>query len=454
MYHNAYSRAFLLLIVTLLIFPTLRASAQDSAVLDEIVAVVGDDIILRSEVNGLVLSFVNQQGIDYTEELWREALNQIVDDKVIAIHAERDTTIIVGDDQIEQTLDQRINQMASQLPGGMGQIEEVYGKTIVELKADLREDFREQLAGEQLRSRKLFGIDITPSEVESWFDQFPTDSLPTIETTVRLSHIVKFPEVSDVARQDAEEIIASIRNLVVNGERTIEEMADLQSEDPGSRGRGGRYEASRLDELVPEFAAVAARMPIGEYSQIFETQFGLHFLRVNERRGEVVDYNHILIAFDESKFDPTNAIEELGVLRDSLSTSNIPFELLAKRHSEDEFSSIQGGRVTDPRSGERNLFLQNLGFTWRRTIDTLDVGEISMPAEVELLNGRRAWHIVRVQDLTPTHQVSLQTDYPLIRNLALREKQARLMEGWVKELRQTVYIEERIPTDLSSLSVN
>jgi len=220
-------------------------------------------------------------------------------------------------------------------------------------------------------------------------------------------------------------------------------MAILFSDDPGSAESGGLYEGTELSKLVPTFAAVASRSVIGIYSHIFETEFGLHFLRVNERRGDVIDYNHILIAFDPRKFDDSVAIERLTVLRDSILTTDANFAAVARNESEDDFSKVRGGWVVDPNTGERDLFLENLGGLWQTTLLPMKVGDISEPSEVTLRDGSRAFHIVLLQKQVPSHVVDLETDYVLIEGRALQDKQARILQAWMEELKEDVYIDYR-----------
>ena len=435
-----------LLLTTILLTAALlqpgKAQAQDGQVLDEIVAVVGDYIILQSDVDGMVLGVINQQQLPWSEDLWSEALEQLINEKVLVVHAKRDTNIVVTDQQVDQMLDARLDQIQQQV-GGQARLEELYGKSLLEFKADLKEDYRDQLLADELRRQKIGGIKATPSDVRAWFDEIPTDSLPTIPDLVRVSHIVKLPEVTQEARDEAMEIISTIRDSVVAGVSTIEDMARAFSDDPGSAANGGLYEDMGLDEVVPEFAAVASRSPFGMYSRIFETQFGLHFLRVNARRGDRIDYNHILISFDDRKVDDAPAVARLEVLRDSIMTGGASFEALAREESEEDLSKAQGGRVTDPASGERNLYLEALGGLWQRTLATLDPGDISQPSEVVLLDGRRAWHVVRLDERIASHRVDIENDYELIEQRALQDKQARVMEEWMQELRQSVYLDYR-----------
>ena len=438
---TSFARLSAIIACVLLLLPS-AVKAQDEKVLDEIVAVVGSNIILQSEVDGTLMGLITQQQLAYSEELWNTVLNQLINEKVLVIHAKRDTNLVVTDQEVEQMLTSRINGMQAQM-GGQARLEEAYGKSVIEIKAEFREDFRDQILAENFRNQKLRSIKATPSDVEAWFDLFPTDSLPSLPDMVRVSHLVRMPIVTQEARDEAMEIISAIRDSVVAGVIDMENMAELFSDDPGSAEQGGLYEDMSLGEVVPEFAAMAARSVIGAYSRIFETKFVLHFLRVNARRGDKIDYNHILIGFDERKVDPAPSIAFLNTMRDSVMTSSTTFTTLAAQHSEEEVSKARGGRVADPKTGERNLYLEALGALWQRTLLPMQVGEISEPSEVQLIDGRRAFHIVKLESRIPAHRVDITTDYKLISERALEFKQAEEMEKWLTSLKSSVYIDLR-----------
>lgn len=430
------------------------AHAQDRQMVDRLAAIVGDDIILKSEVDQLVMQQTQQQDLSYSDELWMEALEQLIDQKLLAEKARRDTTITVSDQQLSNQLDRRLDQMVEQA-GGERQLEQAYGKSILEIKETFREDFRDQILAQQLRQRRMQEIDITPSEVRQWFEEIPTDSLPDLPETVRLSHIVRYPKPTEAARQQAEDLITSIRDSIVNGEASFEAMARQFSDDSGTASSGGRLSGVNLDDLVPEFAAIVSRTPEGEVSQVFynENHNGYHIVRVNSESGSTVDLNHILIRVDPEESDDEAAISYLEAVRDTLvSNEDVPFELMARRHSEEDRSAQNGGRVTDPQSGTRDLVLEALGPSWQRTIQQLDPGEISEPTQVELLDGDRAYHIVRLERRTPAHRANLETDYERIRQLALQEKRNRKMNEWLDQLREEVYVDVRISeTDLTAM---
>ena len=436
------SAAFFLVYAALAPWAISAARAQEGDVIDEIVAVVSDQIVLKSEVDAVVANYLQQQQIPYSEALWLDALNELIGQEILKVAARRDTNITIQEEQVDQALDQRIEFMASQV-GGEELLEELYGRSIVRIRADLRDELRDQLLADQLRQSKIQNIRITPTEAEEWFHQFAADSLPVIPHVVRLNHIVRYPELTEKAREEAREIIAAIRDSIETGTGTFEDMARRFSEDPGSASVGGRIENTNLGDLVPEFGAVASRNPIGETSQVFESPFGYHVVRVNDRRGEIVDFNHILIRIDDSEIDPSETIAFLTAVRDSAQRLDVPFERLAKQHSQEESTAQLGGRVVDPRSGERDLVRDNLGPFWLDTLDTLQVGEISLPTPVQLESPRQAYHIVQLVFSQEEHTVSLETDYERIEQFALQEKRAEWMQDYIDGLREDIYVDLR-----------
>jgi peptidyl-prolyl cis-trans isomerase SurA len=430
--------------------PSAQSSpTTDGRVVDRIAAVVGDDIVLQSDVDQLVSQMVQQRNASYSDQMWMQALNQLIDQKILAEKARRDTTITVSDTQLQSQLNARIKQLTKQA-GGKEALEKAYGKSIIELKETFKQDFRDQLLAEQLRRKRMQNIEITPSEVKQWFERIPQDSLPRLPKTVRLAHVVRYPKPNQSAKQQAKDMISTLRDSIVNKGASFEAMAKQFSDDSGTASDGGRLSDVSLDELVPEFAAIASRTPVGKVSQVFynDQHNGYHILRVNSREGGKVDLNHILIRVDQSGNDASAAKQYLSAVRDTLTKyEEVTFALMAKRHSEETESAQNGGRVTDPRSGSRDLVLRALGPSWKRTINSLEIGDISKPTKVQLLNGEEAFHIVKLQDRTPAHRVNLEQDYDRIRQYALQDKRQRKMNNWLDELREEIYVDIRITED-------
>ena len=442
---------FGLLLAASLLVPT-EALAQQKTI-DRIAAVIGDEIILTSEVDQLVRQQTQRGQMSYSDELWMQSLQDLVDQKILAEKARRDTTLTLSEQQVSSQLDARVEQMA-QRAGGEKKLEKIYGKSILEIKETFRTDFRSQLLAQRLRQRRMQKINITPSEVRQWFEEIPTDSLPDLPKTVRLSQIVRYPKPTDKAKQEAQQLISTIRDSIVNGGASFAAMAQQFSDDSGTASAGGTLGDVNLDQLVPEFSAVATRTPIGEVSQAFynESQEGYHILRVNSKSGNTVNLDHILIKVGPGGTNVQRIKNRLSSIRDSILHHDAPFELMARRYSEEDRSAENGGRVTDPQSGTRDLVLDALNPSWRRTIKDLEEGEISKPAEVKLLNGDQAYHIVRLDRRTPAHQANLEMDYERIRRLALQDKRNRKMREWIDDLRDEVYVDIRVSKDdLSAL---
>ena len=451
---NTAFRSWSLLLLTALLVGSayLPTSAHAQQTLDRIAAVVGDQIILTSEVDQMVRRRVQQSQQSYSDALWMQALQDLVDQKILSEKARRDTTLTVSDQQVSNQLDLQIKRMAERA-GGEEELERVYGKSILEIKETFRSDFRNQILAQRLRQRRMQKIDITPSEVRQWFQEIPQDSLPTLPKTVRLSQIVRYPKATENAKQQALQLIATVRDSIVNGGASFEDMA-RQFSDHTTASSGGRLGDINLDQLVPEFAAVATRTPVGDISQVFynENQEGFHILRVNSRSGSTVNLNHILIKVGPGGTNEQKVKSFLQTVRDSILNHGMAFELMARRHSEEDRSAQNGGRVTDPQSGTRDLVLKALNPSWRRTIQDLDTGEISQPTQVKLLNGDQAYHIVRLDRRTPSHRVNLEMDYERIRQLALQDKRNRKMREWTSQLRDEVYVDIRVTEDdLASL---
>lgn len=427
----------LLLALSAIVLFAPATAAQPVGQVDGIVAVVGSNVILRSDVEALALQL--SRGGAVTDAVRRQALDDLITQEVLVEHAKRDTTVIVTPDEVTEALDQRTEALIAQV-GGEEQVIQLYGKSVAQLREDFRKQVQNQLLAQTLQRRKYFQVRITPQEVREWFSAIPADSIPEVPNLVRVANIVQFPDVDQSARDEARATIDAIRDSIATGAETIENLAQRYSDDPGSATRGGRYASVNIRDLVPEFGAIAATLNPDELSQVFETQFGYHVMRLNNRVGDVVDFNHVLIRIDQSRTDPTEALATLEMVRDSVLTGGASFALMAKEFSEDETSAARGGNVTVPQSGDRDLRYDALSPAWKQTLDTLEVGEISQPANVELLDGREAYQIVLLQRRTPAHPMTLADDYALIEEFALQDKRQQVMSEWVEELRESVYV--------------
>lgn len=440
------------LIFTFLLLLPSWALAQEEISLDKIVAVVDGEIVLESEVNARVFQMLQRQQVEPTDELiaqlWSAAFNELIDQGVLLSHAKRDTTIKITDANVNQQLEQRISNIVAQI-GGEDKFELAYGKSVLQAKNDLQENIKHELMVQEFTQRKIQQITISPREVATWFKRIPTDSLPTIPELVRLAHIVRMPDIPKSAKDFSRNMATALRDSILTGRSTLEKLATKYTDDPGSKSTGGRGQA-RLGELVPEFAAVASTLSPGGISQVFETQFGMHIMRVNSLRGDFLDYSHILIKVSDRNANPTNAINFLKAVRDSIETQQIPFELMAKRHSQERSSADVGGYVIKSQDSTRDLVLESMSPRWRLTISKLEIDKLSEPVETELEDGRKAWHIVWLQKKKAAHRISLEDDFALIEEQALNDKRNRILAEWVQRLRKGVYIQTMIEDEPAS----
>jgi len=441
---------FVPLIFISFLFP-IQAHAQEAPMLaDRIVAHVNENIVLKSEIDQSVADYLRQaqvsgQNIEFSRELWFEFLESAINNYVLLEKAEIDS-ITVSDEQVNMQMDQRIRQLTAQA-GSEQALEQAFGKSIIQLRADFRENFREQMIANQVQQQKRSSITITRPEVEEFFNNIPTDSLPTIPEQVSLSQIVKIPPARGDAKERARKFAEQLRDSIVVHGKSIEELARRHSADRGSAQNGGLLPLMSLDELVPEYSAAASALQPGGISKVVETQFGFHVIQLNRRIGDRIETNHILITVNENELDEEYAINRLNTLRDSILTNpDVKFAQVARTESEDPNTANYGGKVFDPQTGDRLIALNRLDPSMYRIVLLMDEeGAISEPKSFTLQSqNQKAYRIVRLDKQVPEHVANLDQDYERIKNIALQQKQFRIMQNWLQELRNDIYIDYKI----------
>nr|BCX01261.1 MAG: peptidylprolyl isomerase [Bacteroidota bacterium] len=410
--------------------------------LDQIVAVVEDQPILRSEVDTRSFLYV-QSGYPYSAKLWEQALEELIRERILLIRAKEDTLVKVSEDQVERELEQRLNQLVRQL-GSEERVQQLYGKPLVQIKSEFREEVRNQLLIQEYQRLRLGTIRATRPEVEAWFRSIPEDSLPLIPTMVELAHIVAKPRVNPEARARALALAQALRDSLRQG-KDFAQLARRYSQDPGTAPEGGYLGEFHLSELIPEFAAAASALEPGQISEVVETPFGFHLIRLHEKRGDVIATSHILIRLSPEALDPGPAIEKLRALRDSILVHRRPFHEMARKYSEDPETAPLGGQILNPQTGQRSLPLEALDPLFRETVDTLQVGQISHPGPFQMLDGKLAYHIVWLQRRVEAHRANLEQDYPQLEQVFLAQKRQQVLEELVRQAARGIYVEIRIP---------
>lgn len=445
---NYFTPKLLLLFTLIFLTGTGAALSQQKQVADRIVAVVNDRIILKSDVDAEVQQYLQQaqasdQQISFSEDLWYSALQSMVDSNVMLEQAEIDS-VIVSDEMVNRAMDNRINQMVQQA-GSEEALERALGNSIIQIRADFRDQFREQMTTQQLQQQKMSSVEITRPEVRDFFNEIPESQLPTIPEQVELSQIVVTPPELEDARNEALRLAESLRDSIVVHGKDFEELARKYSDGP-SAPRGGLLPMMPLGDLVANYSAAASALDPGEISQVVRTDFGYHVIRLNKRQGDNIETNHILIEVDEAGVDEDFAINKLEALKDSVLNHGASFRELARRHSEDETTSSMGGRIMNRQTADRKMALSDLEPSLYRIALLLDEpGEISDPRPFTTpQTQRRSYRIVRLDNHYPEHVANLEDDYNRIRDIALQRKQMRVMNSWLEELREKIYVDIRI----------
>ena len=455
-YYRITPLSWILGFLCLAIFGVNDAYSQHSGKeADRIVAIVNDEIILKSEVDQELAQYIQQvrlqgQDISFSERLWKDALESMIDNKVMLIQAQKDS-VVVTNEQVNRQMDVRVQELIQQA-GSEAALERAFGKSVAELRREFREPFREQLVVSQLQSQVMGEVTITRPEVEAFFATFPEDSLPTIPEQVALSQIVLIPEISQDARQSALDQAKMVRERIMEGE-SFEEMAQEFSDGP-SAPRGGLIPMLPLSDLVSEYAAAASALQPGEISEVVETSFGFHVIRLNKKEGNRIETNNILISVDQATIDEQSTIDSLMTIRQNVMDGTYGFSDAARAYSDDEETSNAGGRLYNPQSGDRFYVLQTLDPSTYRTVLLLDnEGDISEPKPIVLpdANETQAYRIVRLDERIEEHTANLEQDYQRIEQIALQQKQTEELTIWLSEIRDNVYIEYiGVPEALSS----
>ena len=433
-------------LLLLLALPTM-AQNREPQVVDKVVAVVGKNIILQSDIENQYIQYRLQGMADGTgKEVRARILEDLLLQKLMLNQAEMDS-ITVTDDQVEAQMDQRIRYFVSRL-GSQEKMEEQFGKSMSEIKDEVRQAVKDQMLQEQVQMKIMENVIVTPKEVRNFYNDIPKDSLPTIQPSYEIVQIVKRPPVSIDEKLQVKDRLYQIRKRILDSESTFATMAVLYSEDPGSARQGGELGFAGKGVYATEFENVAFNLRDGEISDVVETQFGFHIIQLIERRGETINCRHILLTAKVPVEALEKAQNELDSVAKLVRNGEMTFEEACKKHSDDD-SKSNGGYLTNVGNGSNWLSLQdlqelensypeykNLAFV----ISRLEVGELSDPVPMTTNENNDAFRLVMVKRKTEAHQANLKDDYSLIQSWAMGQKRQEAIGKWVKAKAAKAYI--------------
>jgi peptidyl-prolyl cis-trans isomerase SurA len=424
-------------LLTLFLVSTSFSFAQKKEKIDGVIAVIGDYIVLDSDID-LEYIQLKAQGVD-TKKITRcELFGKQLEDKLYAHQAIQDS-IVVTDAEVNSYMTEQIDAMIEQV----GSLE----KVIKFYKKKTEDDFRSYFFDiiklnkliSQMQKKIVDEVTITPEEVRNFFKGIPVDEIPTFGAEMEVAQIVVKPVITEDEKKRAIEKLKEIRQEVLNGSSFFSK-AVLFSEDPGSSSNGGFYKMNRKTAFVKEFKDVAFSLAEGEISEPFETEFGYHIIMVEKIKGQEVELRHILISPKVSSQAVKDAKAKIEAIRQKINNKEITFADAAKASSDEKETRNNGGVLLNPRTMEPRFELTKMDPALYAQVSELKDGEVTLPILDQERGGGQFYKIVTVNNRFEEHQADFSKDYIKIKELALRDKQIKEIAKWTKDKIKETYI--------------
>ena len=405
-------------------------------VVDEIIAKVDNYIVLKSELERAYQDYITNGGTP-TDRVRCQYLALLVRGKLMMAKAEIDSVVVL-DAEVDANTKQRMDMILSQSGKTVDELEAIYGKTMEQIRLELRDQIREQMVVGRMEDHITQDIKVTPSEVRRFYNRIPKDSLDYFSASVEVGQIVKVAEVNEAQKNVTKGQLIDLRNQILAGE-DFGKLAREFSDDPSVTGNNGNMGWVGRGRMVPEFEAMAFRLKPGEISMPFETSFGFHIMQLLDRRGNEYNSRHILISPRPSEEDLTKASRYLDSLRSKIINDSVTFERAAKEYSDDVETKGNGGFFSD-RESNTQLLVDELDPVIFFTVDTMKVGAVSRPIVYRTDDGKDAVRILYYKSRIPPHQASLDQDWTRIQNATLNHKKDRALQKWFQKARKDVFI--------------
>lgn len=411
---------------------SLAAMAQPQKVLaDKVLAVVGDKIILKSDVDNQMLDMV-RQGMELPENARCLLLEQVMGIKALVLQAQKDS-IPVSEEEIDVDIDNRIRGAINQY-GSAAEVEKIIGKTIYQFKEDMKDAIRDQKLAQSMRNKIVENVRITPNEVKLFFDKIPPDSLTLYESEVEVGQIVLYPKASREADEYALYQLKDYKSQIESGRKDFCSVARNYSEDPGSKDNCGRYEINRNQrDLDPTWLSKAFAVKQGQITNPFKSKFGYHIIQMVERLGDDATVRHILVVPKITNSDVKEAVEKLDSVRAMLIAGTIKFGEAVNKFSNDDVSKFTGG-MTPP------VTIDQLDKDLVAMLGKLRVGQYSQPTEFTDERGKKGVRIVYLKSKSEPHRENLKDDYNRVAERALEEKKSGELDKWFEKKIPTYFI--------------
>lgn len=421
-------------------------------VIDKVVAQVGANHILLSDIE---LQKSQMKQTDSTLVINREMecgiLNEMVYQNLLLLQADIDS-VTVADAQVDAEMENRIRVIEHQI-GGRDKLEAFYGKSVNQIKKEFREAIRKRLIVDQMEEKITGDLDVTPDEISTYYHKIPFDSLPLINSEVKIQQLTVFPTISAQDKKDAREKLQRILDDIRNG-KSFESEAKAYSEDPGSAAKGGIMEAT-MGMMVPAFENVILSLEEGQVSEIFETEYGYHIAKLLKRNGNDYVCSHILIIPTFNRDELVEANNQIEEAYRKLKNNEITWDQAVLTYSNDENTKSNYGILSNPYTGEQYWKMEDLNQIDQqmfRLIDNMQIGDFSAPSLYFDINEKKQGiRIVRIADRTKPHRANLQDDYGMVQTATKAWKKQQLINRWTKKHIQDAYI--RLDPDYQSCDI-
>lgn len=407
--------------------------------LDGIAAVIGDYVILESDIDKTLID-LKTQGAS-TQDITRcSLLGKLMEDRLYAHQAVQDS-LLVSDDQVNAASDGQIQQLSQQI-GSVEKMLKYYNKPDMEsFRQELFEINKLRMLSEKMQGKIVEEIEVTPEEVRQFFNNIPEDERPVFGAELEIAQIVKQPEATEEEKQKVINQLKEIRQDVLENDASFNVKAILYSQDPGSKSKGGFYSMTRETPFVKEFKDVAFSLREGEISEPFKTEFGYHIIYIEKIRGQEVDLRHILLIPEIPKSAIEKATQELDTIRQHILDGKYTFAEAALNFSDEKETKFDGGLLRNPINFDSRFELTNMDPTLYNQVRNIKDGEISKPIrEDDPRGGAPKFKIMKISNRYDEHKADFAKDYIKIQELALRKKQLEAIKEWMDEHIEDTYI--------------
>ena len=427
----------LILIAFLLIFSGL--SAQKKNIIDEVIWIVGDEAILKSDVEAVLLDAEMRrqpiQGNAYCIIPEQMAIQKLF------LHQAALDSVTVNEGYIASLAEADLNKYIADV-GSVEKAEEYSHKTVAQLREIIRDKYKSQALIEQMQSQLVSGIQATPAEVRRHFSKIPQDSLPTIPEQVELQVLSVNPPIPLTEVNRVKEKLREFTERATANPNDFSLLARLYSEDPGSAVKGGELGFTARATLDPEFAAVAFNLQDPKkVSRIVESQFGFHIIQLIGKRGDKVNCRHILLKPRASIEDKQKGINRLDSLGDLIRQNKITFEQAVMHYSMDRNTAMNAGLMVNPNTGNSKFEYQDLPAEVAKAAYCMNIGEVSKAfTMIDPLTGKEMVTIVKLKSKTPTHKANIMDDYQILKNILEGNKKQEFLHNWISKKQKETYI--------------